>query len=257
MNRTGLAITLAVAVLVGLVFAIRPDFDIRVAGLFFDPVTKRFMLERWILRLRDGAMYFVTIVALVPVGAALLKLVFPRLRLLVPGRAVLFLLGSLAIGPGLLVNVGLKEHWGRSRPIDIPQFDGTEQFVPWWDPRGVCPKNCSFVSGDVSASFWLLAPAAVAPPPWRTLAYVGAVAIGTGTGLLRMAMGAHFVTDVVFAGVITFLTLWLFHGLLYRWPATRLSDRAVERAIERPGLDLRRLGAWSAALFRANSRRND
>ena len=42
----------------------------------------------------------------------------------------------------------------------------------WWDPRGTCPDNCSFVSGDVSGGFWTMAPAALAPPAWRVAACV-------------------------------------------------------------------------------------
>jgi hypothetical protein len=38
---------------------------------------------------------------------------------------------------------------------------------------------------------------------------------------------------VIFAGVFTFLVIWLVHGLIYRWAATRLTDAQVERAIER------------------------
>ena len=52
-------------------------------------------------------------------------------------------------------------------------------------------------------------------------------------GLLRMAAGAHFFSDVVFAGVFTFLLIWLVHGWLYRWPRTRTSDAEVEQGIER------------------------
>jgi lipid A 4'-phosphatase len=40
--------------------------------------------------------------------------------------------------------------------------------------------------------------------------------------------------------VFTFLIIWVVHGLIYRWPRTRLTDEAVERAIERfarPGYD--------------------
>ena len=259
MNRTGLVIAFAVAVSVGLVFAIRPDFDIWLAGLFFDPITKRFILQNWILRLRDGSLYLVTLFALAPVAAMLLKLLCPSRRLLVPGRAVVFLLASLALAPGIMANVILKEHWGRSRPIDIPQFAGTERFVAWWDPRGICPKNCSYVSGDVSGSFWMLAPAALTPPTWRPLAYAAAVAFGSFVGGLRMAMGAHFFTDVVFSGVFTFLMVWLVHGLVYRWPATRLSDDAIDRAIARLGLHLRKIVAAVAAplrtLFRGSNPR--
>ena len=48
-----------------------------------------------------------------------------------------------------------------------------------------------------------------------------------------MAAGGHFFTDVFFSGVFTYLIIWLVHGLLYRWPATRIGDRTVERALER------------------------
>jgi hypothetical protein len=48
-----------------------------------------------------------------------------------------------------------------------------------------------------------------------------------------MAAGAHFFTDWIFAGVFSFLVIWLVHGGLYRWPRTRVSDAAVERLFER------------------------
>jgi lipid A 4'-phosphatase len=118
-------------------------------------------------------------------------------------------------------------------------FDGDDRFVPWWDPRGNCPDNCSFVAGEPSGAFWTLAPAALAPPAWRAAATVGALAFGAGLGLVRMAMGGHFFTDVVFSGVFTFLIIWLMHGFLFRWRATATSDRAVERALERLVLPLR------------------
>jgi hypothetical protein len=47
-----------------------------------------------------------------------------------------------------------------------------------------------------------------------------------------MAAGGHFFTDVVFAGVFTFLVIWVVHGLLYRWRPTRVTDAAVERIPE-------------------------
>ncbi len=137
------------------------------------------------------------------------------------------------MAPGLFVNVLLKDHWGRPRPIDVAQFGGSEHFVPWWDPRGDCPNNCSFVSGDVSGAFWTIAPAALAPPQWRALAYGAALTLGAGMAALRLIAGGHFMTDAIFAGVFTFLIIWVVHGLIYRWPRTRLSDEAIERAIER------------------------
>ena len=61
--------------------------------------------------------------------------------------------------------------------------------------------------------------------------------------------GAHFVSDTVFAGVFTFLIIWVVHGLIYRWPRTRLSDEAIERALER--IALARAAIASLARLRA------
>ena len=127
--------------------------------------------------------------------------------------------------------------------------------MPWWDPRGDCPKNCSFIAGEPSGAFWTLAPAALAPPHWRALAYGAAVAFGAGVGLLRMAGGGHFFSDVTFAGVITFLIIWLVHGWLYRWRATQTTDVAVERALVSLIMPLHHALAWIKARMRALVRR--
>lgn len=233
MNRTGLFAVLLLAAVVGIVFGLYPELDLWLAGLFIDPTTNGFVPRTWIRYARDASMWFIGAMAVLPAIALVIKLVLPRTRLLVSGRAIVFLLATMALGPGLVVNVVLKEHWSRSRPIDVAQFGGHEHFVAWWDPRGVCPSNCSFVTGDGSGAFWTLAPASLAPPAWRPLAYGAALTFGAAIGLMRMSFGGHFFTDVVFAGIFTFLVIWLVHGLLYRWRSSRISDEAVERAIER------------------------
>ena len=153
--------------------------------------------------------------------------------MLIAARGAVLMVVTLALGPGLLTNVLLKDEWGRPRPIDV-----TNSAVPTasWrggNPRGGCPKNCSFIAGEPSGAFWTLAPAALAPPQWRVLAYAGALGFGAVVGLMRIAGGGHFFTDTAFAGVFMFLLIWLVHGLLYRWPATRTTDAAIERALER------------------------
>jgi lipid A 4'-phosphatase len=234
MTRTGLVIALAVAAAVGLLFGLRPDLDLTLAGLFFDPPRGFWRsFDPTYLRLRDGATWLITLVAAPALLALVLKVIRPHRPLLVPGRAIVLMLVTLALAPGVVANLIFKEHWGRPRPIDVTEFGGTEHFRPWWDPRGDCPKNCSFVAGEPSGAFWTLAPAAVAPPHWRALAYGGALVFGAAVGVLRMAAGAHFFSDVVFAGVFAFLTIWLTHGWLYRWPRTRISDETVEHAMER------------------------
>ncbi len=238
MNRTGLIIALAIAAVVGLLFGLYPQLDLAIARLFFDVEPVQHFTFTWhlspaLMTVRNNVLWISTVLVAPAVAALVVKLILPRRKSLMSGRAILFLIATLALGPGLMVNVVLKDHWGRPRPIDVTQFNGEQQFVAWWNPRGDCPKNCSFVSGDVSGMAWTFAPAALAPPQWRALAYGAALALTAGMALARIMAGAHFFTDTVFAGVFTFLIIWLMHGLIYRWPRTRLSDEAVEGAIAR------------------------
>ena len=235
MNRTGLIVALAIAAVVGTVFAVYPQLDVEIAALFYNPTTHAFVA--WysdrVEHARDAAALLIMLIVAPAFLAVAGKLIFPLRRMLIPGRAALFLIVTLALGPGILTNGILKGHSARMRPVDITELGGKERFTPWWDPRGPCPENCSFVAGEASGAFWTLAPAAVVPPQWRALAYGAALLFGAAVSVLRMAAGAHFLTDVVFAGVFTYLVIWLVYGWLYRWPRTRITDAAVEQALER------------------------
>jgi lipid A 4'-phosphatase len=250
MNRTGLAIALVVAIVVGALFGAYPQLDLAISAFFYDPHVGMFKVnvQPWVIHSRDGARYLVALLVAPAFLAVVGKLLLPRRRMLVRGRAALFLILALALGPGVLTNAILKDNWARSRPIDVKALGGTDRFVPWWNPFGDCPANCSFVAGEASGAFWTLAPAALAPPQWRALAYAGALTFGVAVGALRIAAGGHFFTDVAFAGVFTFLLIWLLHGLIFRWPATRLTDEAVERPLVKAGEALR--GVFAATLRR-------
>jgi lipid A 4'-phosphatase len=243
MNRTGLLVVLALAAAIGATFAAFPDLDLAVTRLFYEPQGRGFVLTNyifyegeghpWVLRLRDATMWVVAALALAPVAALILKLLRPAKPMLMSPRSVVFLLGTLALAPGVLANGVLKEHWARPRPIEVREFHGSDAFVPWWDPRGACDQNCSFISGESAGAFWTLAPAALTPPSVRPVAYAAALAFGAAVGVVRIAVGGHFFTDVAFAGVFTFLIIWVTYALLYRWPVPLPSDAAIERAIER------------------------
>jgi membrane-associated PAP2 superfamily phosphatase len=237
MNRTGLIVALSIAVVAGLVFGLYPELDLRIAGIFYGYIDINynfFGLHTYkpMMRTRDAGLWLDIILIAPAIISLAVKLILPRRKIWMSGRAMVFLIATLALAPGLVANVVLKDHWGRSRPIDVAQFGGDEHFVPWWDPRGDCPRNCSFVSGDVAGAFWTMAPAALAPPPWRALAYGAALALGVCMAVMRVMAGAHFASDTIFAGVFTFLIVWLVHGLIYRWRRTRLTDAQVERALE-------------------------
>jgi lipid A 4'-phosphatase len=250
MNRTGLAIALSIGAVVGLVFGLYPQLDVAIAAWFYDPVTHTFAAKGdWAADVRDAATAVIGLFVAPAVFALLGKLIMPNRRMLIPGRAALFLSVTLLLGPFLLANVVLKDHWARMRPTDVVQFGGADRFTAWWDPSGPCPDNCSFVGGEAASAFWTLAPAALTPPQWRPLAYGAALAFGAGIGVLRMAGGGHFFTDVVFAGVFMFVVVWAFYGAIYRWRGTRLTDEAVEHPLERAGRAMREtLAGWARRL---------
>lgn len=123
-------------------------------------------------------------------------------------KGALFVMLAMAIGPGLLVNTLLKDHWGRPRPAEVEAFGGREQFLRLGE-MGPPAKNKSFPSGHAAVGFFLMTPYFVwrrtAPRPAAAF-LVGGLAYGALMGLGRMIQGGHFASDVVWAGGIVFLT---------------------------------------------------
>jgi len=251
MNRTGLYIALALALVFGLIFTLDPTLDLSIAEKFYNPQTKVFPMGQvhWAIVARNAAMWLAWAFVVPSILAIVVKLFRPVKPLMISGRKILFLLGSILISAVLLSNVTFKTYWGRPRPAHVVEFNGDKQFVPWWDPRGTCPKNCSFFSGEGATAFWTYAPAALTPPQWRPVAYAAATAFGIFTGGLRMTFGGHFATDVIASGLVSFFVIWLLYALIYRWPSTRVTDEEIDAWMTRlawPGY------RWRQKLFGRN-----
>ena len=172
----GLA-ALAGLVATGLVFALAPQADVAGSSLFF--ADGRFLGATPGARAYRLTLYWLPTAALVFSALAwLVRLARgpERLTAWIDGRRMAFLVLSLALGPGLIVNVGLKDHSGRPRPLQSQAFGGPiGRFGPGGAFDGACPKNCAFVSGEVAATAWLVgAGRASRRRRWRGLALVGA-----------------------------------------------------------------------------------
>jgi lipid A 4'-phosphatase len=253
--RTVGFVLVGLAALTGLVFAVAPGIDLAVAGYFHGVAVQETMprLFHAIVVLRKLEPV-VTMLAIAPAIVVLLvKLFWPRRATIMPARAALFLIVSLVLGPGLLVNVVLKDHWARPRPGMVTDFGGDMTFRPWWDPHGACTYNCSFVSGETSSAVWLAAPALLVPLPWRYAAFAGVAVYAAGIGVMRLLLGGHFLSDVLFAAIFTGLVIWTVHGRLLRWrmPPT---DATIDTALARIGSALRCAGAAVARSVVATSR---
>lgn len=239
MARVWLFSSIALGLAGGVLFAVFPSWDLDVAGLFFNADGKFTDASSQTLNAIRGGLYWVPrLLAIPPIILLVLKLIFPAWRMPIAHSVVIYLVASLVIGPGLVANVALKENWGRPRPYQVEQFGGTAHFQPWWRSSSECSRNCSFVSGEASLAFWLVAPASLAPPQWRPIAMGGAVVYGATVGGMRMMFGRHFLTDVLFSGVITIAVAMVLYLRLID-PVKR-NDARFERAIVRTAAVLHR-----------------
>ena len=206
-SNLGLAVALGLTLATVGIFIVWHDLDLDVAALFYTGQNRFVAQGPWgdMLRraLYDAPFGLLAMMALL-YGARRAGLV----RIWAPsGRGLLFLLLSLALGPGLLVNTILKDHAHRPRPYQVTDFGGTLPFRPLGRFDGGCSRNCSFVSGEGSTGFWTLAPALLAPSPALPVAIAAALAFGTAASLLRMAFGGHFLSDTILAALFTWLVI--------------------------------------------------
>jgi lipid A 4'-phosphatase len=208
------------AALATVISLIGPNPDLAIAGLSFDTATGRFIEGLpYIGGLRDHGLVAVSTCIACVVLALVRFIPGWRLPSLAP-RSATFLTLGLLLGPGLLVNGILKPYWGRPRPLSVTEFGGSQAFVNWWDPTGTCPQNCSFVSGEAATAAWMFGPAMLVPAPWRGIAILAAAVFTAFMSMLRISVGAHFFTDVVFGALSTVLILLAMRALTDRiWDA--------------------------------------
>jgi membrane-associated PAP2 superfamily phosphatase len=204
-------VILVVGAVTGLVFGLYPQLDLSISAWFYDPLQHIWPAtnNRLLAVHRDLSAYLGAILVIIAIILGAAGLIVRREPWLMWRRGAAFLLASCLLGPGLIVNTLLKPEWGRPRPADVIQFGGKLPFVPWWNPFGQCDGNCSFVSGETSLAFWILAWALVVPQRYRaataTAALVNCAILSAG----RLAMGGHFASDVLFAVILTALAIWL------------------------------------------------
>jgi lipid A 4'-phosphatase len=198
-----------------LIFYVFPELDIRFSMFFYDPVSRFYLADapfcRWIYE-------SVEIVSIACVVLAVLLLVILWIRKKngfgLSAKHLIYLLAALAIGPGLIVNVLLKDNWGRARPYDVIQFGGTSAFTPAFVISDECRNNCSFVSGHAAVGFYFIAFGFLFPKR-RSLFFLLAGIYGAVVGLVRILQGGHFLSDVVFAYFIIYAVSAVLYWIMF------------------------------------------
>ncbi|MEY6432764.1 phosphatase PAP2 family protein [Thioalkalicoccus limnaeus] len=194
-----------------------PEIDLFVSGLFYTPdegfTFRGTPVERFVYHSAEWLTLWgsLTLVALWGLGWLRRRPVWG-----VSGRRLAFLLLVLALGPGLVVNALLKDHWGRARPANIEQFGGTKTFTPAFvisDQQGG-----SFSSGHAAAAFFWMA-AALLASSWRNLWLLVTIGYGGLVGVVRIAGGGHYLSDVLVSFFIVLILSLILKDLLDSQPA--------------------------------------
>jgi lipid A 4'-phosphatase len=217
-----------------------PAIDIGASALFFDPVQRAFPFR--VHPLGEFTRKTVPIILFAAAGLVALAGAAAAVRRRpvagIAPRAALVVVASLALGPGLLVNVVLKDNWGRARPSTIAEFNAGHQpdrrFSPPLVVSDQCDDNCSFPSGHAALGFWTVSLALLAPPRRRRAALALALAFGCAMGAARIAQGGHFLSDVAFSGVIVVGLTFGLHRLARPVPRKDAEKNNSEESVTAP-----------------------
>lgn len=212
---------------IGVLLVAFPQLDLAVTGIFYTAETGFYMRDLfWVRSIHDFVPWFsrAIIAGLLLFLLAAWTILRKRNFFLRRRHAALYLLLVALLGPLLLVNGVFKEHWGRARPSQVVEFGGAKQFTRAAVPADQCEKNCSFVSGHAAAGFYILALAFVLPRR-RKFWFVLGTGLGLGIGFVRVVQGGHFFSDVIFCGIVVYLTARVLHAVMFRHDQDEITSR--------------------------------
>lgn len=197
------------------------DIDRRISRWFFDATTQSFPWRHSLLLetvMHHWAKYAVILVTCIAAAALLFTWIAPALRRLRP--LLLFIVLAMTLAP--LTVTALKQLTDRPCPWDLADFGGSLPYTRLLAPRtqAHAPGLC-FPAGHASSGFALLAFYFAAIRQRRRKLACAALIAGIAAGLLlgigRIAQGAHFLSHVLWSGLVC----WLVMVSLYRLLAER------------------------------------
>ena len=127
-------------------------------------------------------------------------------------RAAYFFL-VIILGPVVVVNLVLKDNWGRPRPRDIIEFSGQYQYQPATVMSDTGKK--SFVCGHC-ASAYIYFSAYFILSKGRILALLLTLCYSFLMGLTRMSAGGHFMSDIIWSGCVMFFLCWFLYYFVFK-----------------------------------------
>jgi len=212
----------AVLAMALLVLNATTDFDRGLARLVFYAPSAGFALRTnfWLdVVMHHWAKYAVVSLGCIVAGSLVLSFVLPTLR--PQRRLLLFLTLALTLAP-LSVTIG-KATSARHCPWDVDEFGGFVPYTRLFEPPspGVDPGHC-FPAGHAATGFALLAFyfAAYARRMRSTARVLLAIGItaGLALGFGRMLQGAHFLSHVLWSGLLCWIVMVMIYMIVMREP---------------------------------------
>ncbi len=201
------------ATLVACVLFSDSTLDFWAAHLFFHPNEANPWLKEshqpWIF-FYHAAPWLTGILLL---GALLVLVLSGRVSALRAWRTqALFVFAMIAVGPGLVINSILKPYWGRPRPREVIELKGYQPYQPFYQIN-FASGGKSFPCGHCSVGFSYGVGYFIfrRKKPWLARGFlVFSIVFGVMMGFGRIAAGGHFLSDVIFAGLIVYwVGYWL------------------------------------------------
>lgn len=210
---------LAVLPIAALLLALETTaMDATISGWFFDRAAGAFPLRHDSFLEVFAHQYMkqlVVVVACCVIAIYFLSFVLPELK--PQRRLLLFLSLSLTLAP--LAVVLLKAASPRHCPWDLLEYGGFAPHLSLFDdvPAGLPPGHC-FPAGHASTGFCLMAfyfAGRALRRRWSArIALIGGIAAGLGLGLGRIVQGAHFLSHVLWSGLVCWLVIVALHCLI-------------------------------------------
>ncbi len=175
------------------------NIDYFISTLCFNANTKIFYGEThlWCKLIYYLVPILVTLTVAITIILLIITIISDKFKPQLKKQLIIILL-SLAIGPGLIVNTILKNTWGRPRPYQVLR-DGAK-FHQFYQVDLFNKQNNSFPSGHASIGFFLGSILLIFKRHKSAIAIM--VLLGGIIGLVRILQGGHYLSDVIFSGII-------------------------------------------------------
>lgn len=204
-------------------FILVPDIDIVVSAAFFRADDGFYLNQNEFLTEFRFAMWRLTLVFLfVAIVSAIVGLIWRKNVFGIQTDLWIMITALYILGPGVIVNLLLKNTLGRARPEDITAFGGDANFSPAWFFSDQCIKNCSFVSGEGSGAAALVISGVLVLFELRSrigevvfrLGSASLILLGMATAAQRVVTGRHFLSDTIFAILLVTALAVALHGMI-------------------------------------------